>query len=134
MTDPLPFINPAEGLRELILANFPDLLEINVGLFPGTALGDKLPYIAIEVQGGGQDYFTDEPLVDMDFFATTHGGANLLAGEVTSFFLRYPQSIVVGTRRFTIDRVGVVRRSVKEPWDDENIGRESATFQFTIRR
>lgn len=134
MSEPLPFLDPRLGLRELLLANFVDLAPVNIGRFPGTSLGDKLPYVAIEIQGGAQNYFTDEPVMDIDYFAATNAATSLLAAEVSAFLLGYPHTVLVGTRRFTIDSVGIPRRPVQEPWDDENIGRESATYQFTIRR
>lgn len=134
MSEPLPFMDPEEGLRALLLANFPNLDEINVGNFPTTGLAQKLPYVSVELQGGLQTYFEDEPLIDLDFFATTKDGAKNLAAEVLASLLDSHRTVVVGSRRFTIDTVGVIRRPVKEPWDDEKIRRQSAIIQISIRR
>lgn len=125
------FVDPEAGIRALLLAEFPDL---EVGETPGTGLAEKLPYVAVDLQGGAQDYFQDDPVLDIDCFAPTKAAAKLLAAEVSAFLCCYPHTVMVGTRRFTIDSVGVVRRPVPEPWDDESIRRVSATYQLSARR
>lgn len=130
MTD-LPFVDPEEGLFVLLGGQFPDA---TIGSFPETEVALNLDYISIDLLDGNQDYFQDNPIIDIDVFSATRAQSKKLAGEVSALLLGYPWTVRVGARRFTIDSVGVIRRPVKEPWDDENVRRTGATYQLAVRR
>lgn len=142
MSDANEFIYADEGLRGLILAQSDAILgplqSINVGEFPGEDLlgriGDKA-YVAIEVIDGNGDRFGSEPVIDIDVFALTRAKAKSVAAAVALLILRYPESVALsGGRVFTIDSANCTRFPVKLPWDDEQIKRQSATYQLSVRR
>lgn len=128
------FVDPEEGLRELFLAEIDDIEARQIGEFPADNPTGMAYYIAVETIGGPRDYFQDSPLIDIDVFANSRALAKSVSETVSDLLLGYPKTVLVEGRRFTIDRVGVVRRPVKEPWDDENVRRQGATYQLTVRR
>lgn len=110
------------------------LTEEHVGEFPGLGLKNKLPYISIEVVSGAADYLEQDPVVDIDVFADSRAQAKKLAAALQLAFLRYPHSVQVADRTITIDRAVCISLPVKLPWEDEKIRRQSATYQFSVRR
>jgi hypothetical protein len=129
-------VDADELIRELVLSLALDGIETphQVGEFPGSDLEKHLPYIAIEVVTGTADYFEQEPIIDVDVFASSRAEAKKVAGAIQLAFLQYPWSVQVAGRNVTIDEMRCNRLPVKLPWEDPEIRRQSATYQFSARR
>lgn len=125
-----------ELMRELVLSLGIEELEDpeQVGEFPGSDLKDRLPYVAIEVVTGTADYFEQEPIIDIDVFASSRSEAKKVAAALQLAFLQYPWSVQVAERNVTIDEVRCNRTPVKLPWEDPEVRRQSATYQLSVRR
>lgn len=148
----LPFIDPVEGARALILkwidSGAVDLswegqsavlaAGDHVGELPDAGIGERLPFIALDLVGGGQDYFEDHPFIAIDVFTNRRGGgkarAKKIAAGISLAFLRYPDSVVVGERIFQIDSATSVQSPMAVPWGDENIRRITARYELSVRR
>lgn len=133
----LPHIDPEAGLRQMVM-DAVTLPQKQVGQWPEsddvTPLEEKLPYVSVEVNGGEQDYFASEPIVDIDVFADRKSEAKNVAAAIVLYFLRYPQSVVVDGRYFMVDHVDIISVPQDIPWDDPKIRRQSVTIKPTVRR
>lgn len=132
----LPHVYADDLAREAILGFHLEGIDdpLQVGEFPGSDLDEKLPYVSVEVVTGRADYFEQDPIVDIDVFAKTRAEAKKLAGAIQLAFLQYPHSVQVAEREVTIDTVNCNRLPVKMPWEDPQIRRQAATYQFSVRR
>lgn len=136
MSEELPHIDAEAGFR-LMVAVAIGLPAAQIGGWPtGTdvvALEDKLPYVSVSVGGGDQNYFQATPIIDVDVFASTVSSTKTLTEDLSLYFLRYPQSVVVGGRVFMLDNAEVTIPQ-DMPWEDPKIRRRSVTIQATVRR
>lgn len=94
----------------------------------------RLPYVRLERVGGSSVRLNDYPLVDVEFFDDTTADLKSLSADVHAYLLGYPHSVELGSRRVTLDTVGVTVAPRRLPWADENIRRFAATYQLSIRR
>lgn len=132
--DPFPDIENV--LRALLLRDFAANLpsESRVGTDFIVDFTDRLPYIRLERVGGSSVPLNDYPLVDVEFFDDTTADLKSLSADVHTYLLGYPHTVELGSRRITLDTVGVTVAPRRLPWADENIRRFAATYQFSVRR
>lgn len=109
-------------------ATFQQAGEVKAGTStPGTFPAGL--FVRVGVVGGSDDGITDNPLVDVDVFASTYAAARGLAEDV-----RQGLRPRVRMRSATIDRVRTDVSPRELPWGNANVRRISATYQISFRR
>lgn len=131
-----PFPSIEEVVRELLLRELDDAFTdgTQIGVEYPADLASRLPYAAIERIGGPRTRLNDYPLLDVEVFASSRTQAESLSERIDALLLGYPHSVMVGTRHVAIDSVTPLTTPRRIPWDDANVRRFGATYQFSVRR
>lgn len=136
MNQPL-FVDPVVGLKHLLDARLPDLVEgtVNVGDWPGPGLRDSLTYVAIELVDGEASYTRGDYLVSVDVFGPSRARARSVAQAIQGLLLGYPGGVAVPEGGwFQPDEVSCTQFPRREDWEDDAIRRQSAMYSISARR
>lgn len=95
-------------------------------------LQSVLPIIRVTRSGGGESLPTfEEPIVDVDCFATDRAGASLLARRAhDALTLRLPGFTAAGA---VVCRVDTLTGPSWRPYDDSSLRRFGADYSLTVK-
>lgn len=92
-------------------------------------LAHELPTVQVEAAGGNDDGFRlERPLVDINVYAATRGGALALAGQIRSLILTQLRGSATPTAVF--GRTGTVSLPSVRPYESTELRRVGATYEI----
>lgn len=138
MSRPEDFPDIEMGLRDILVAEFPDeLADQGTGSATIYHVNTKavlpLPspyFVRVNDITNLDDRITSRHVVNVDVFAPTRDQARDLAERIRTFLLRYPHR----SDTVIIDRVVTDSGPASRPWEDVGRHRYGASYQISARR
>lgn len=94
-------------------------------------LADELPTVQVQRAGGGDDGFRlDRPVVDINAYASTRGGAFALAQQIRALLLTELRGSATGTA--VVGYITTISAPSARPYENIALRRVGATYQMHI--
>lgn len=135
----VPFKDVEKALTVWLAETFFDPSDVGTWLHVGTELpdaGSKLslvardPFVLVQIAGGADNFFTDQPTVRIEVFGRTRTTTYDLSEAIRMRLLAAP--LVAGG--VVIDSAATRMRPAQLPWEGDKVRRRGATYELSVRR